>query len=116
MTDLTEKSFRSVCRACGQEQVLLLRTIPGPPPPDPKDSEPVVIEIRWHGGRASHEELLAMRRFIAEFRDRPMSELYAAVHDAPSWPLGVHPRSYAHHIQDEARRFGLTVEIHETVA
>jgi len=116
MPDLTEKDFRSVCPKCGQEQVLILRTIEAPPSSDPKDSEPVAAEIRWRGERASHEELLAMRRFVVEFRDRPMSELYAVVHSAPSWPLGVHPRSYAHHIQDKARQFGLTVEIHEAVA
>ena len=116
MDDLTEKDFRSTCSSCGQEQVLILRTIEAPPSSDLRDSEPVAAAIRWRGDRASHEEMLAMRRFIAEFRDRPMSELHAALHDAPSWPLGVHSRSYAHHIQDEARQVGLTVEIRETVA
>jgi len=57
-----------------------------------------------------------MRRFIPEFRNRPMHELYAAAHSTPNWPLGVHTRSFARRIQHQAREFGLTVEIHEAVA
>lgn len=115
MDDLTATDFRSVCPSCGQEQVLVCWN-PGPPPADPKDAEPVTAAIRWHGERPSQEEMLAMRRFIPVFRDRPMHELYAAVHGTPSWPLGTHTRSFARRIQNQAREFGLTIEIHEIVA
>lgn len=89
---------------------------PAPPPPDPKDLEMVRIAICWQDARPSHREMLAMRQFISEFRDRPMQELYSALHDASNWPLGEYTRGKARRIQEQARGFGLKVQIYEPVA
>jgi hypothetical protein len=52
------------------------------------DVERVRAAICWRGVRPSHKEILAMRRLIPEFRDRPMHELYATLNGAPNWPPG----------------------------
>jgi hypothetical protein len=74
------------CTVCAYEQSV--QWDPAPPPPNPKDLERVRAAVCWRRGRPSHNEMLAMRRFIPEFRDKPMRELHAVLNGAPNWPLG----------------------------
>jgi hypothetical protein len=102
------------CTLCAYEQSV--QWDPAPPIPNPKDLERVRAAICWRDGRPSHSEMLAMRQFIPEFRDRPMHELHTVLNDAPNWPLGEHTRGSARRIQEQARKFGLAIEVHETAS
>jgi hypothetical protein len=74
----------------------------------------VRVVIHWRGERASKEELLAIRHFLQEFRDRPISELLATFREAPHWSLGTMSWHCARARQREAEPIGLKIAIYET--
>src|SRR5688572_19416635 len=80
--------FRCKCESCGREMYFLAD--PPPPAPSAADLASVEVFIQWKGVRASNEEIVALRQFGLELRDRPLAEVFAAVHEFTIWPLGRH--------------------------
>jgi len=101
--------FHCKCGACGHETYYLAD--PSPSMPSSADIESVEVIIQWKNGRASADEIIALRQFVPELRDRPMAKICAAVHAASEWPLGRHARFLARGIQADAAKVGLTVVI-----
>ncbi|VTR93518.1 unnamed protein product [Gemmata massiliana] len=67
----------------------------------------VRVVARWREGRASHEEVLALRRFLPDVRDRPLVEVLREVQAVPDWVLAVcHPLE-ARRVCELAQRAGL---------
>jgi hypothetical protein len=75
----------------------------------------VAAVVHWRSARPSKEEVLALHRFLADFRDRPLPEFWELVRNAASWQIGIYPRGRALRIQEDAERVGLVVQIHEAV-
>lgn len=99
--------FHCKCESCGREMYFLAD--PAPPEPSAADLASVDVVIEWKNVRASAEEILAVRQFVPELQNRPLTEVYAAVHETSRWPLGRHSRFVARGIQVDAARFGLNV-------
>jgi hypothetical protein len=97
----------AVCLGCGQD--LWAVADPAPPLPSPEESVAVRVFIRWPGGGPTHAELLALKRFLPDLRDRPITEVARRARVAAEWPLGTHPLYVARGLQWEAEREGLHV-------
>lgn len=107
--------FHCKCESCGRETHFLAD--PQPPTPSSADLVSVDVVIQWKSVRASAEEILALRQFVPQLRDRPMAEVYAAAtHETARWSLGRHARFIARGIQADAARFGLNVVIESVEA
>src|SRR4051812_25305133 len=104
--------FHCKCESCGRDMYCLAD--PAPPVPSPVDLVSVEVAVQWKNVRASAEEILALRRFVPELRNRPMAEVYAAVLETTRWPLGRHARFIARRIQVDDARIGLNV-VMETI-
>jgi hypothetical protein len=92
---------------CGREVSAIVEYMP--PVPSAEDSVTVQVAIRWQGGKPTDAEVLALKRFVPELHDRPITEVARRALATTEWPLGMHPLYYARGLKWQAEREGLQV-------
>src|SRR5262245_6884299 len=105
---LTESNpMHAVCSSCGRDVLAVVD--PAPPKPSVEDSVLVRVAVRWQAAEPSPRELLALKQFVPELRDRPVTDLARQAKGSSEWELGTHPLYFARGLREEAKKCGLQV-------
>ena len=75
-----------------------------PPLPHKPD---VQVVVRWRNGRASHQEIAALRQLLPELRDRPIAEVFRETRATSEWVVATCHPAYARRHREQAERAGL---------